>query len=334
VVKKKFFSFLVCVLLILALPGWTGGAVAGTADNGPGHAGQIPRSGAAASRAGFGLAAYDSGWVDAGFHESNPVNIILDHNLGGDPDAYLVDLQCWDDSTLGYYNCVDANFNPTAHWRHLNTVSVTVRVIAGNKPNYVRVRIYRPSPDYDSGWQRVNIRPDSVPVAFTHGLGDPFFDDYLVSLTCQSAVHGTFDCTGLENGSFRIAAYWFDLTSTGIRAMLTAGSEPSYVRMRIFRETPTFANGWRDLGNSGSPAETDVYFPAEWDLNRNVVQIQCYSTATASGIFNCGDPNFFINAIWLDMEDDDMRIRSIADNLRVKVQIWANFGIYFPMITR
>jgi len=86
--------------------------------------------------------AYDSGWETISIRP-DPISVGLTHNLGGDPDAYHVSLECRDDTALGTYDCTNSNFNVQAHWDGLTGTTVSVYVTNGSQPDGVRVRIWR-----------------------------------------------------------------------------------------------------------------------------------------------------------------------------------------------
>ena len=89
-----------------------------------------------------GVPAYDSGWEPVGIL-IEPTSMSFTHNLGGDPDDYLVRLECRDNGGLGTYDCTDNNFDINAHWYDLTSTTVDAYVISGSCPDYVRARIWR-----------------------------------------------------------------------------------------------------------------------------------------------------------------------------------------------
>ncbi len=129
-----------------------------------------------------GAPAYDSGWYDLGIRP-DPLSVLFTHNVGGDPDDYVVRLTCKDDSELGSYDCTDTALNVNAHWYALT--NSTISVWAGSaRPDEVRVQIYIIPPDYDSGWDVLLARPDPIPRQFTHNLGRDVYI-HIVSLECK-----------------------------------------------------------------------------------------------------------------------------------------------------
>ncbi len=78
---------------------------------------------------------YDSDWRDLGLHPDDAVES-FSHYLGGDPDDYVVDLQC--KSSQGPFDC-----HGRASWRHLTDEEIDVWVEGGPIVQEIRVRIWR-----------------------------------------------------------------------------------------------------------------------------------------------------------------------------------------------
>lgn len=84
---------------------------------------------------------FDTGWVDSpggvlcGAYESQ-------HDLGGDPDDYVVNLECRRDDGWGMYNCV-RDGGVDAIWFDLDATSVHVDpCVTTQDPLYYRLRIW------------------------------------------------------------------------------------------------------------------------------------------------------------------------------------------------
>jgi hypothetical protein len=174
---------------------------------------------------------YDSGWEVLGARP-DPIPVPFTHNLGGDPDDYIVSLQCRDDTSLGTYDCTDQGFVTNAHWYGLSNTSVTAWVASGTRPDEVRIRIYTQAPAYDSGWYPLGVRPDPIAVGLAHNLGGDL-DSYVVSLECRDdTTLGTYDCT---NQGFDVQAHWYGLTETTVSVYVVGGTQPDDLRVRIWR---------------------------------------------------------------------------------------------------
>jgi hypothetical protein len=273
--------------------------------------------------------AYDSGWVDVGPHGANPVHLKIYHNLEGDRDSYLVHLQCYDDSGLGVYDCVDSDFNLNAYWHDLSTSLLWVTVIAGVRPDYVRVFIYLDTPEYDSGWDHIPIRPDPLSETYTHNLQS---GNFLVDLTCSSPTHGYYDCNALPSGSFEKAALWHHFNTDTINVRVRSGSEPNYVRMRIYRKM--YSVWSRPIFFSGGPNPSTelVAFGSPELPEENAVQIWCYDNAGDGGINECTDQAFEVTGSWFDLQPGSVQLRGMsAQDRSIGVFIWAAFQQFMPI---
>lgn len=80
---------------------------------------------------------YDSGWEDLGFRV-DPIQVVLQHKLLGDPDDYVVDLQCGH-AIDGTRQC----FEKEAYWHSLTDETMTVWVTNDWNLERIRVRIWR-----------------------------------------------------------------------------------------------------------------------------------------------------------------------------------------------
>ena len=54
----------------------------------------------------IGIPAYDSGWESLGIRP-DPISVEFTHDLGGNPDGYMVNLECGDNYPFGTYDCTD-----------------------------------------------------------------------------------------------------------------------------------------------------------------------------------------------------------------------------------
>ncbi len=214
---------------------------------------------------------FDSGWNPVGQEEVR----VLAHNIGGDIDDYVVDMQFRSPGAgvnRRYYGGADFGAHPPsgmntddrvgAYWRSLSTSRITVyRRPEDIYAPEVRVRIWcfwkPPAPDYDSGW--VSGEADQAQT-LTHGLGGDT-DDYFVDMTYKSdgsginrRYHGGADFGAMAFGGGhedeRVGAYWRSLTTSSIAVYRRP--EDIYaeeVRIRIWRTPrPDYDSGWVSLG--------------------------------------------------------------------------------------
>lgn len=225
---------------------------------------------------GFG---YDSGWISLETDQA----LMLIHNLGGDTDDYVVDMQYRTDDVNGvnqrYYGGVDFGakaFSGTmndkrvsAYWRSLTTSSITVyRRPDDIYAEQIRIRIWlSPSPDYDSGW--IDLVAGAAATVLNHGLGDNA-DHYVVDMQYrmddvngvnQRYFGGTdFGATAFGGGheDERAGLYWRSLNNASITIFRRA--EDIYTpeaRVRIWvRPTPAYDSGWVSLDEDAAQTLT------------------------------------------------------------------------------
>ncbi|HMN58791.1 MAG TPA: hypothetical protein PJ988_00420 [Anaerolinea sp.] len=123
---------------------------------------------------------YDSGW----FALAQDTASTLTHNLGGTPDAYLVDMQYYDTTSDGInqraLGGMDVGAKPSAglaennrigmYWRSLSGISITLyRRPEDIYADLTRLRIWRiAKPDYSNGWTSLNVDAGAT---LAHNLG-------------------------------------------------------------------------------------------------------------------------------------------------------------------
>jgi hypothetical protein len=244
--------------------------------------------------------AYDSGWIDLAQDTSQT----LDHNLGGDLEDYLVDMQyrasSVDGVNLRYYGGVDFGVNPApghivddrvgAYWRNLEDTTITVyRRPEDTYAEQVRIRIWiDSSPNYDSGWFPLAVDASQT---LNHNLGGNS-DDYVVDMQYRSpedgvnqryfggADFGANTTVGDEND--RTAAYWRSLDSSTVTVFRRAEDiYASEVRVRIWvRPVSSYDSGWIPLALDTSQA---LLHNLGGDPDNYVVDMQ-FRAATVDGV--------------------------------------------------
>jgi hypothetical protein len=213
---------------------------------------------------------YDSGWTSI---EADAIKL-FQHDLGGDSDDYLVDLQFKDTNSyraLGvnqdYYGSSEfIQFGPPggrisegAYWFGLTNKVIRVKRLLTADSHEVRVRIWiTPAADYESGW--IGIEADGGLKEIEHNLlGDPH--DYIVDMQFKDidqyglGVHqfrygmnytymGSFDLFPESTG-----ALWSNLGSESI--WVARGKDDEVVhqlRIRIWEVVdPNYDSGWMNL---------------------------------------------------------------------------------------
>jgi hypothetical protein len=207
--------------------------------------------------------AYDSGWFPLG---QDAVQTLV-HNLGGNVDDYLVDMQyrsAADGVNQRYYGGADfgaktivgaENDRVGAYWRSLTITSITTyRRPEDIYAEEVRVRIWRvTAPAYDSGW--VGLSPDTFKV-LSYNLGGSA-GEYLVDFLqydgggdnginqrhLGGADFGINPPTGYAADD-RVGAYWRSLSPTGVVVYRRPEDGfAAYVRLRIWAPRHVYLPG-------------------------------------------------------------------------------------------
>lgn len=283
--------------------------------------------------------AYDSGWVPI-----NPGGVAeLMHNLGGDPEAYLVDLTMRNGSSihqryLGGDVCPGASSPAVgAYWSDLDANGIKVRRLNqdGDCPE-IRIRIFvPPAPDYDSGWVGLAA---GTGINLEHGVGGPWNDLY-VDYQSKGYGMGTHikAVGGDRQGAAWAGASWTALTGSTIR--LWRFSNDVYaeqVRVRIWASRrPAYDSGWTPVGLS---SDEYLVHGLGGDPGDYVVDLQ-FNDADGSigaGIntYKYGGDwmyNFATETYdgrgsgWFGLDDTGVTVTRLADDLsaeQARVRIW------------
>ncbi len=219
--------------------------------------------------------AWSSGWVTI----SQGACPVFQHNLGGNPDDYAVELWSLDtDEGIGINraNYGGLEFNGDwhgAHWQNLTVNTIRVcRHQDDRGADQVRIRVWAPpaAPDFDSTW--TVITPGHA-IVFSHNLGITN-TDLTVSLWFQDIAGvppGDLTNRGIHHFSYgglavdpnppthtgmMLGAHWHNLTDNSIRVtrhltdtnvdqvrvVIVHGAEPDYDSL----EDPSIG-GWQPI---------------------------------------------------------------------------------------
>jgi len=298
---------------------------------------------------------YDSGWVSLAQDEAQT----LTHDLGGDTDDYVVDMQYRNSGNSGvnqrYYGGADFGANPPggmneddrvgAYWRSLTDSTIAVyRRPEDIYAEEVRIRIWvDPNPAYDSGWQ--SLTAGAAATTLTHSLGGDA-DDYVVDMQYKnnSSVNhryyggADFGATafGGSREDDRVGAYWRTLNNATITVYRRP--EDTYadeVRIRIWvRPTPTYDSGWvsinqdtaqtlsHDIG--GNPEDYVVNMQYR-DSGFSGVN-QCYYGGADFGATIGGSNNWRVGAYWRSLDADSIAVYRRPEDVyadQVRIRIWS-----------
>lgn len=300
---------------------------------------------AATSSDPFGKPAdYDSGWTDIGAG----ADIVFAHNLGGNPDNYVVDLQAY--NILGgshqYYYGGDSSYwtdhqeDLGFYWYGLDGTNIKVKRYTNDfTAIQVRVRIWVvPSADYDSGWETISKASLLVK---DHNLGgNP--DEYIVDLQFKNLGGlGTNNCgygtdTYYKGGTVLTekGAAWRNLTDKNVILFRLEDDEcADQIRVRIWKVTRAdYDSGSQKIDNGNS--KTLIHdLGGPW--NDFVVDMQFrdnVSKGVPRYLFGGNEINvgatYHILGAWLDTLDNNQitvtRGFDDTDVDEVRVRIWAN----------
>ncbi len=245
------------------------------------------------SGASISAASWSSGW--------QPINqgqtLTFNHNLGGDPDDYAVELWFQDTDAGGRginrhgYGGVEANgtwFG--AYWEDLTSTTIDVYRHANDlmaDQVLVRVWVVPTAPDWDSGWQNIN---QGQTVTFNHSLGIAN-TDLTVGLWFSGTTRGihNYGYGGLavdpdpptHTGQLR-GAHWQNLTTNTVqvirhpddidveqvRVVVVHGDRPHY-------DSLVALGGWQDIEQDNT---LQFAHNLNWNPSMMLVRGECYSS--------------------------------------------------------
>ncbi len=285
---------------------------------------------------------YDSGWITP---SQGAVDIVLQHNLGGQIDDYWVYLEGWnsgdDDSARRLYyggerhRWRDSLGEYGLYWKELSPSSITIHRGQDGSDDRFRVRIWRmPEPDYDSGW--FSIYPNTIKTLY-HNLGGPWNDFFVDlqfrkegSLSPHHAWYGR-DCYYEDGNLICMGGYWTGLTGSRIQVYRAPNdTDADEMRVRIWASRkPKFDSGWRDIDqnealylyhNLGGDSDTYVVdvvgkHPA-WGIN----QIG-YGGDTVQGVSDL----FHVGIAWQNLTNSYLQIYRFPEDDSahyVRARLW------------
>ncbi len=315
--------------------------------------GGIGASAALLATAFSGGSDYDSGWVSLAQDEAKT----LTHNLGGDTDDYVVDME-YKSTGSGinqrYYGGADfgaTTFSGTreddrvgAYWRSLTTSTIGVyRRPEDTYAEQVRIRIWvDPYPGWDSGW--VSLTPGAS-TTLTHGLGGDA-DDYVVDMQYKSSGSGVnqryyggadFGATAFNGNreDERVGLYWRSLNNSAITLFRRAEDDyAAQVRIRIWvRPTPTYDSGWvsvnqdqaktlaHNIGGNPEDYVVDMQYKYGSTVNQRYYGGADFGANPPSGM----NANDRVGAYWRSLTASSIAVYRRPEDIyapQVRIRIW------------
>jgi len=295
---------------------------------------------------------YDSGWVSLAQDEAKT----LTHNLGGDTDDYVVDMQYKYGSTVNqrYYGGADfgaTTFSGTreddrvgAYWRTLTTSSIIVyRRPEDTYAEQVRIRIWvDPYPDYDSGW--TSLGAGAAVTTLTHSLGGNA-DDYVVDMQYRysgnvnqryygGADFGATAFNGTREDE-RVGLYWRSLNNSTIALFRRAEDDyAAQVRIRIWvRPTPTYDSGWvsvnqdqaktltHNIGGNPEDYVVDMQYKYSGNVNQRYYGGADFGANPPSGM----NEDDRVGAYWRSLSSSSIAVYRRPEDIyapQVRIRIW------------
>jgi hypothetical protein len=294
-----------------------------------------------------GTTSWTSGWVSIDPDEL----LVFEHNLGGNPDDYAVDL--WFNDTDGSLGANRRNYGGLewnngwygARWQRLTSNTIEVyRYPDDNVADQVRVAVWIPAAvanQWDSGW--VDIEQGQT-LPFNHNLNISA-DNLTVVLWFKSTTWGihhiAFGGLSIDDPIAQRGAYWHNLTDNAVQ--VTRMPDDPYiqqVRLVVQRATtPHYDSGWQDI-----TAGTVFTFShnLNWNPDLLIVRAECDDPTFGLGInlrYAGGDHN----GGWRGANLQNLTANSVAVARRVndpycsqvRVRIWKrSMSVYLPLVLR
>lgn len=293
-----------------------------------------------ASAAALAAASWNSGW----FNVAPGSSVTLTHNVGGNPDDYVVEMW-FSDVAGGGYGINTKGFGGFeaggqffgAAWQNLTDSTVqVVRYANDTFADFIRVRIWIPDslPDYCSDWTSIGLGQTRT---FTHSLGGDV-NDYTARVVFSSTLVGVnaraYGGLVTNNGSISVGAYWSHLTDSTIQVTRRANDMfAQQVRVCVTSpDPPDYDSGW-------------VNVPV------GVVTPFTHSLGGSVGLYvmrvDTWDPTFGINhrfaggdvenvmpvgANWQNLDTTSVDVFNRGGPQRARVRIWTTKLVYLPLI--
>jgi len=277
----------------------------------------------------FGKPSYDSGWLAFAPNEIK----ILTHNLGGNINDYVVDMQFLDNGANKvnqiYFGSRDADSVGT-YWSNLTASTIRVdRCSSDVNCEEIRVRIWKiERANFDSGWKNISL---GQTLDLTHNIGGSS-DDYVVCLEFKDnegygvhqRIYGGSVFQPASSAPVSVGAYWRNLNSSTVR--VTRGPEDTtadQIRLRIWKANhPDYDSGWQSPG-----AETSFHHNLGGPWNDYVVDLQ-FKDIDDHGVnqmFYGGGPSpNEAGAYWKALNGSQVSVvwQTAGHIDRVRVRIW------------
>ena len=297
-----------------------------------------------------GTTYWTSGWVSIDPDEV----LVFEHNLGGNPDDYAVDL--WFNDTDGGFGVNRRNYGGLeydnnlygARWQNLTTNTIEVyRYANDNVADQVRVTVWIPTAvadQWDSGWVNIN-QAQTFP--FNHNLNIAA-DDLTVALWFESATWGwgihqiAFGGLSIDAPAAQRGAYWHNLTDNAVQ-VTRMPNDPYIEQVRLVVQratTPHYDSDWQDIA-----AGTVFTFShnLNWNPDMLIVRGECNDPNSGGLGINLRYAGGDHNGGWRGMNLQNLTANSVTAARRTddpycaqaRVRIWKrSIPVYLPIVLK
>jgi predicted outer membrane repeat protein len=292
-----------------------------------------------------GTTYWTSGWVSIDPDEV----LVFEHNLGGNPDDYAVDL--WFNDTDGSLGANRRNYGGLewnngwygARWQRLTSNTIEVyRYPDDNVADQVRVTVWIPAAvanQWDSGW--VNIEQGQT-LPFNHNLNISA-DNLTVVLWFKSTIWGihhiAFGGLSIDDPIAQRGAYWHNLTGNAIQ-VTRLPDDPYIQQVRLVVQratTPHYDSGWQNIATGST---LDLAHNLNWNPDLLIVRAECNDDDLGINQRYAGGDH---NGGWRGANLQNLTANSVTVARRVndaycdqvRVRIWKrNMFVYLPLVLR
>jgi hypothetical protein len=287
-----------------------------------------------------------SGWNSGWFNVATGSSVTLTHNVGGNPDDYVVEMWFNDTDGGGYgisgrgYGGFEAGgqfFG--AAWQNLTDSTIqVVRYADDTFADFIRVRIWIPDPlpEYCSDWTFVGQGQTKT---FNHGLGGDV-DDYAARVVFSSTLVGVnaraYGGLVTNGGTVSVGAYWSHLTTSTVQVTRRADDVfARQVRVCItLPDPPDYDSGWVDV-----PAGAATPFNHNLGGSVGLYRIRVDGWDPTFGInhrFAGGDVENVtpVGANWQNLDTASIDVFNRGGTQRARVRIWTTKLVYLPLVLK
>jgi hypothetical protein len=296
---------------------------------------------------------WSSGWVSINQGQM----LTLNHNLGGDPEDYALELFFLDTASGGLginrraYGSLEVNGQRFgAYWQNLTSSTIQV-YRQPNDENADRIFVWigvvpASTSSFNSGW--ITINPGQT-ISIAHNLGIPA-EDLTVSLWFKSAARGihhfAYGGLAMDGPQQMLGAHWQNLTSNSVEVIRHPDdTDVEQVRVVVVEpSTPAYDSleslgGWQSI----DPGASFVFAHSRtWVPTMVLVRGECYDSSGLRGIhqlFAGGNHDWLSGFQGANLQNLTVNSVSVYRQLddefcpEVRVRIWTRATrVFLPIV--